>query len=97
MLDSFIQSNSLRAKIFPCIAKGSLIKCRLFSSDSFDLLAVFFARDKIDEKKLCASASAQSLLPAGNIEKQQLFLPRTLQGTRKPWENSGFAAKPEAC
>ena len=61
MLDSFIQSNSLRAKILPCIAKGSLIKCRLFSSDSFDLLAVFFARDKIDEKKLLAVASVESL------------------------------------
>ena len=76
MLESFIQSNGLRAKILPCIANGSLIKCRLFSCNSFDLLAVFFARDRIDEKKLLAAVSVESLLPAGNIEKQWLFLPR---------------------
>lgn len=62
MLESFIQSNSLNAKILPCVARGSLVKCQLFSPGSFDVLGVFFARDRIDEKKLCAAVSAESIV-----------------------------------
>ncbi len=54
MLADFIAANSLKARILPYPAKGRIVRCRLFSSPSCDVLAVYFSDDKISLEKLKA-------------------------------------------
>jgi len=61
MLEDFIESNGLEAKVLPYAAKGSLIKCSLFKADSLDILVVFFAKDRLSEEKVKKALACNSL------------------------------------
>ncbi len=63
MLEDFIEANKLQARILPYAAKGSLIKCELFSSDRGFALLIHFAKDVLDLGK------AKAVLGGGNLEK----------------------------
>ncbi len=72
MLQDFIESNNLQARILPCSAKGSLIKCRLFSCSDFDVLVIFFARDKISKEKVKTSLNSDSAQRIENSEIEEI-------------------------
>lgn len=61
MLDGFIQSYGLKAKILNSAVRSNLIKCDFFScSDSF-FIAVRLASDKIDREKLKKASNCDSI------------------------------------
>ena len=63
MLEEFIKANNLRAKILPYAAKGSLVKCRLFSVGKEDVLAVYFARETPSFEKLASALGIEKVWP----------------------------------
>lgn len=77
MLEDFIQSNSLKAKVVNYLAKGSIIKCRLFHSDKGDLMAVAWEKGKISEEKLAKAAGASWVkrIPFDNVEEMTGYIP----------------------
>ena len=70
MLEEFIQSNNLQAKIVPLPLKLPAIKCRLFRCGSFDVLAICFASNKIDSKKIAAAVGAKEAKPIAWAEAE---------------------------
>jgi len=80
MLEDFIQSNNLEAKILPYAAKGKLVQCRLFSSEKGDVLAVFLSFDKLSEEKLASAVGAKEveLVPFVAVEDITGYLPEFL-------------------
>jgi len=61
MLEDFIKANGLQARVLPYAAKGSLIKCRLFSSGKENILAIFLAKDKLSGEKIKKALAIESL------------------------------------
>ncbi|MBN2067029.1 MAG: hypothetical protein JW744_01020 [Candidatus Diapherotrites archaeon] len=67
MLEDFIESNNLAAKILPYAAKGRLVKCRLFICGKSYALAVAFASERISREKLKAALKADSVEIADSV------------------------------
>jgi len=63
MLEDFVQVNGLSAKILPYAAKGRLVNCRLFRAGSENVLAIFFANDKVSTEKLKELLKVESVKP----------------------------------
>ena len=72
MLEDFIQANSLSAKILPYAAKGSLVKCRLFSGNGNFVLAIFLEKDMLSLQKLKEAAGLASLEQAEKAEVEEV-------------------------
>lgn len=72
MLEDFIESNGLQAKIMPYSAKGSLIKCRLFSFDKGNALVVSFSKDKVSEEKLKKALKSDSVQQVDNSQAEEI-------------------------
>ena len=61
MLEDFIKSNELQAKILPIPVKAPTIKCQLFRCGDADVLAIHFASKEIDPKKLAKAEDAKGI------------------------------------
>ncbi len=72
MLEDFVQSNELQAKILPVPVKATAIKCMLFKCDNEDVLAVYFASKEIDPKKLAAAVEAKEAKPVALEEAEEI-------------------------
>lgn len=80
MLEDFIKANELEAKILPYVSEGKKIKCKLFSSESGNFLAVFFSTDKLSQEKLEFTVGVQNLKPVAFalVEDETGYLPEFL-------------------
>jgi len=72
MLEDFIESNSLNARILPYAAKGSLVKCRLFKSGSLEILAVFPAKASISRENLKKALKLASLMQVDKFDVEEM-------------------------
>jgi prolyl-tRNA editing enzyme YbaK/EbsC (Cys-tRNA(Pro) deacylase) len=72
VIEDFIESNSLNAKILPYAAKGSLVKCRLFKSGSLEILAVFPAKDSISMEKVKRALKLVSLMQVDKFDVEEM-------------------------
>jgi prolyl-tRNA editing enzyme YbaK/EbsC (Cys-tRNA(Pro) deacylase) len=72
MLEDFIESNRLKARIIPYPAAGKLVKCRLFRAPGRYLLAVFFSKDRLSREKLCLALKADSVQPVSGPKVEEI-------------------------
>jgi len=80
MLEDFIESNSLEARVLPYVSEGKKVVCRLFSSEKGDFLAIFFSSDRISKKKLAKAVGTGELkaVPFDKVEDETGYLPEYL-------------------
>jgi len=72
MLEDFIKANSLSAKILPYAAKGALARCRLFSSEKGDILAVYLASERPFFEKIAKALGSEEARPLGPEDSEKI-------------------------
>ena len=104
MLEDFIKSNELQAKILPIPVKAPTIKCQLFRCDDTDVLAIHFASKEIDPKKLAKAVGAKEAKPVALEEAEDItgygveFMPPiSIYGVKVVVDSKLFVAEKVKC
>jgi len=72
MLEDFIESNNLKARVLPYAAKGKLIKCKLFSYNDSFALVIFFSSDRLSEQKISVALNTDRVKPVEGFSVEEI-------------------------
>jgi len=104
MLEDFIKSNELNAKILPIPVKAPTIKCQLFRFDDANVLVIHFASKELDLKKLAKAVGAKKAKPIALEEAEDItgydfeFIPPvSIYGVKVVVDSKLFVAEKVKC
>ncbi len=81
MLEDFIESNNLKARVLRHAVSKNLVKCRLFLASGQHVLAVAFSGQRISRDKLASALNVSSIEPVSGPKVEdvtgynELFVP----------------------
>ena len=68
MLEDFIESNQLQAKIIEAPAKGGVARCNLFFAGTKTVIAVHLAKERLNQEKLMLALDTGDLQSADDTK-----------------------------